>query len=119
VIEGLYTALGDRPRFDSHLDSEITIWESDAAQLLTGLDELDRLRDERARRAGLSSASVPVSVAAERIQIDVWDATGLARYVLRARHDGSSADECFRVTDVLRRSDRGWRIVHHHAEAMT
>ncbi len=117
VVEGLYRALGDRAAFDAYLDPRITIWESDADRLLDGLPSLDELRDRRAARA---SGPSPVSVAPEDIRADVWGDTAVARYLLRARFPAPSADRCFRVTDVLRRDDEhGWRIVHHHAEALS
>ncbi|MQA03317.1 MAG: hypothetical protein GEV07_11510 [Streptosporangiales bacterium] len=118
VIEDLYQALGDRPAFDRQLDPDVTVWESDAEQLLTGLAELDRLRDARAERSGDGPA--PQSVAAEGIKVDGWDDAAVAKYLLRVHYgDPAIADRCFRVTDVLRHGDTGWRIVHHHAEALS
>lgn len=115
-IESLYEALGDRHRFDRHLHPDITIWESDADRMLIGLNELDQLRDARARG---NEATTQPSVRPEGVQTEVWDDTALARYALRATHpDGVATDHLFRVTDVLRRSEQGWRIVHHHAEAV-
>lgn len=115
-IKRLYAALGDRERFDSHLDPQITIWESDADRMLIGLDELDRLRDERASRSIEDVQSL--SVTPEKLHVEVWDDTSMARYLLIARRPGSSTtDQRFRVTDVLRRRDGRWRIVHHHAES--
>ncbi|GAA3514963.1 nuclear transport factor 2 family protein [Actinocatenispora rupis] len=112
-ITDLYACLGDRTRFDAHLDPELTVWESDADRLLTGLAELTALRDRRT-----PDGPAPLSVAPEALRTEQWGDTGLARYVLRARHDARD-DELFRVTDVLRRYGDGWRIVHHHAEATT
>lgn len=118
VIDDLYKALGDRPAFDRHLDPGISIWESDADGLLTGRDQLDRLRDERAARG--DDGPAPASVTAEELRTDVWADTAVAKYLLRVRYaDTVVADRCFRVTDVLRRGDGGWRIVHHHAEALS
>jgi hypothetical protein len=113
-VRSMYTALGDRPRFDAHLDPGILMWESDAEGLLEGLPALDRLRDERRARA--TGGPAPVSVTPEVVAADAWGDTGVVRYELWARFDGAAPDECFRVTDVLRRGEDGWRIVHHHAE---
>jgi hypothetical protein len=114
-IASLYAALGDRPRFDSHLDPQVTIWES-ADRMLIGLDELDRLRDARALGA---NGDAPPAVRPDELRTQVWDDTALAHYVLRAAHPGgTAADRRFRVTDVLRRGEQGWRIVHHHSEAV-
>ncbi|WP_420112073.1 nuclear transport factor 2 family protein [Pseudactinotalea sp.] len=112
TLRSLYRALGDRPAFDAHLHPAITIWESDAATLLT-LPELDALRDQRAERS--VSGAAPAWVRPEQIRVDRWDDTAVARFVLRAHREGG-VDETFRVTDVLRRGEQGWRIVHHHAE---
>lgn len=122
-IASLYDALGDRKRFDGHLDPAITMWESDAAELLAGLDELDRLRDARATAAPTGGPR-PV-VFAEPVRTDVFGDVAVARYLLRAQypHEATAAtdvvsppDERFRVTDVLQRRPDGWRIVHHHSE---
>ncbi|MEU6019939.1 nuclear transport factor 2 family protein [Micromonospora sp. NPDC047134] len=115
TISDMYRSLGDRPAFDAHLHPELTIWESDAEDLLTGLAALDDLRDSRAAAA---IGPAPTSVAPEQMQAESWGDTGLVRYLLRARFGEGRPDTCFRVTDVLRRDDTGWRIVHHHAEAI-
>lgn len=114
-VVDLYASIGDRRRFDAHLDPGITIWESDASGLLRGLAALDDLRDVRASRRNTVTL---VELGPEELVADVWGATAVARYVLRARYDGGRPDDVFRVTDVLRREADGWRIVHHHAEAV-
>ncbi|QCB92688.1 nuclear transport factor 2 family protein [Cellulomonas shaoxiangyii] len=113
-IASLYDALGDRPRFDAHLDPDVLMWESDAPGVLRGLRALDALRDVRRERA--SDGPRPVSVAPEVVAADAWGDTGVVRYELRARYEGATPDEVYRVTDVLRRGGEGWRIVHHHSE---
>ncbi|MFD6756670.1 MULTISPECIES: nuclear transport factor 2 family protein [Micromonospora] len=115
TISDMYRSLGDRPAFDAHLHPDLTIWESDADDLLTGLAALDALRDTRVAAA---TGPAPVSVAPEQVRAESWGDTGLVRYVLRARFGDVRPDVCFRVTDVLRRDETGWRIVHHHAEAV-
>ena len=116
TITAMYRALGNRPAFDAHLHPALTIWESDAPDLLHGLAALDALRDQRAATA--ASGVPPTSVVPEQLLAEVWGDTGLVRYVLRATYAGEQPDDCFRVTDVLRRDETGWRIVHHHAEAL-
>lgn len=113
TVRSLYDALGDRASFDAHLHPDLTIWESDAGELL-GLVGLDALRDERARRR--VSGPPPAWVRPEALVVDRWEDTAVVRYVLRAHSGGGAADETFRVTDVLRHVDGRWLIVHHHAE---
>jgi hypothetical protein len=118
VIKQLYGSLGDRPAFDGHLHPEITIWESDADDMLYGTAQLDDLRDRRA--AAAADSPVPRSVAPEAIRIDVWGDTAVARYVLKALYgDDVGKERAFRVTDVLRRVDMDWLIMHHHSESLT
>lgn len=117
-VADLYASIGDRRRFDAHLDPGITIWESDAAGLLRGLADLDDLRDSRAARRGTATATL-AELGPEELVTDVWGGTAVARYILRARYHGDRPDDTFRVTDVMRGGPDGWRIVHHHAEAVT
>ncbi len=116
VVRSMYEALGDRPRFDSYLHPEILMWETDAPAMLEGLVALETLRDERRARA--SDGPRPVSVVPQIKAVDAWGDTGVVRYELWAHFDGAAPDECFRVTDVLRRGKTGWQIVHHHAEKL-
>ena len=113
VIVSMYDALGDRPRFDAHLAPDITIWESDAPELLRGLPALDALRAARAHRSTTSRR--PEWVRPEVIAVHRWGDAAVVRYLLRAHYGGDSADDVFRVTDVLRHG-AGWTVVHHHAE---
>ncbi|ACQ78420.1 hypothetical protein Bcav_0155 [Beutenbergia cavernae DSM 12333] len=115
VVVAMYRALGDRAAFDAHLHPEITIWESDADALLHGLTALDELRDVRRERG--ADGPAPTSVGPEEIRADVWGDVAVVRYLLRATFPAPTADERFRVTDVLRR-EQTWRIVHHHAEKL-
>ncbi|MGH3588404.1 MAG: DUF4440 domain-containing protein [Pseudonocardia sp.] len=117
VAEGvrrMYRALGDPAGFDRHLHPDITIWESDQPGPPIGLPELDALRARR--RSG--DGAPPPQVSVEDLLVDRWgQVAAVARYVLRAAGEGGDAQ--FRVTDVWEHGERGWRIVHHHAEAVT
>lgn len=105
LITNLYDAVrrGDRSRFDSHLDRQVTTWESHIPMLLRGLDELDTYRDQRAT-AGAQPALA--SLDAEDLLIDVHDSVAVARYRLIARGTDDTV-RGFRVTDVLRRDEGG------------
>jgi hypothetical protein len=115
-ITSMYEAYGDRARFDAHLDPSVTIWESDCDEMLVGLAALDALRDERAGDKPVSPDE-RVRPVPEVVAVDVYDGVGVVRYALRVvSADGTPLGTEFRVSDVLRRADDGWRIVHHHAE---
>lgn len=111
-IRDMYDAylLQDRVRFDSHLDAEVTTWESHLPRMVTR-PELDRYRDER-------PASARPALTALRVEPERIDVTGdlaIARYLLVAV-DQNNTPAITRVTDVLRRTESRWLIVHHHAE---
>lgn len=114
-IVDLYRGLGDRAAFDARLHPDVTVWESADARLLRGIAELDELRGPAVAEADRSTplpSVVPVELVA-----DNWGETGIVRYVLEVRPnlDGPLIERV-RVTDVLRKSDDGWAIVHHHAQ---
>jgi ketosteroid isomerase-like protein len=113
-IDDMYAAFlaGDRRRFDAHLHADVTTWETHLPGPLRTRGELDAYRDERdaaGRRPRLTALD------ATDKHIDVWGDAAVARYVLVARGPDGAAEHT-RVTDVLRRVDGRWLIVHHHAE---
>ena len=115
TIEALYQGLGDREAFDRRLHPTVTVWETADPRLLRGIAELDELRGP-AIPVAARTAPLPI-VTPTHIVSDAWGDTGVVRYVLEVRADERSpVTETVRVTDVLRRDEHGWRIVHHHAQ---
>nr|MDT0657706.1 nuclear transport factor 2 family protein [Micromonospora sp. DSM 115978] len=114
-IDDMYDAFlaGDRRRFDTHLHPRVTTWETHLPGPLRERAELDAYRDGRDAAGARPALAV---LAARYKRIDVWGDTGLARYVLVAAPAGGGPAEHSRVTDVLRRTEAGWLIVHHHSE---
>jgi ketosteroid isomerase-like protein len=118
AIDDMYDAFlaGDRRRFDGHLHAEVTTWETHLPGPLRTREQLDAYRDGR-DSAG-HRPRLAVLVARDK-RIDVWGDTAVARYLLVARGTGErDRAESTRVTDVLRRVDGSWVIVHHHAELL-
>jgi hypothetical protein len=113
AVREMYSAYGEPARFDRFLHGDITIWESDRPGPWFGLPELDALRD---RRTSDASSARP-TLAVDDLLVDRWgQVAAVARYVLSAHSEGGVEE--FRVTDVWHRGGDGWRIVHHHAEAV-
>jgi hypothetical protein len=115
-IDDMYDAFlaADRRRFDGHLHDEVTTWETHLPGPPRTRSELDAYRDHR---DGSGARPHLDRLAAEDKRIDVWDDTGVARYVLVAEPPGGPAQRS-RVTDVLRRVGGDWLIVHHHSELL-
>ncbi|WP_431277848.1 DUF885 family protein [Leifsonia poae] len=113
-IEELYAHLADRAAFDERLHPDVTVWETADPRLLRGIVELDELRGPAIapeKRTSPLPLVEPVDVVADR-----WGDTGVIRYRLEVRASvGEPIGELVRVTDVVRRGDSGWQIVHHHA----
>jgi hypothetical protein len=116
-IDDMYDAFlaGDRVRFDAHLHPRVTTWETHLPGPLRERSELDEYRTRRDAAGARPALTV---LAARDKRIDVWADTGLARYLLVAAPAGDGPATQSRVTDVLRRTEAGWLIVHHHAELL-
>ncbi|MEH1016924.1 nuclear transport factor 2 family protein [Micromonospora sp. CPCC 206060] len=117
-IDDMYAAFlaGDRRRFDAHLHPEVTTWETHLPGPLRTRAQLDAYRDERDAAGRRPQLAV---LDARDKRIDVWGEVGLARYLLVAQDGGPDSPGQFtRVTDVFRRVDGAWLIVHHHAELL-
>jgi hypothetical protein len=113
-VAELYSHLADRAAFDERLHPDVTVWESADPRLLRGIAELDELRGPAVapeQRTAPLPVVTPVDVIADR-----WGDTGVIRYLLEVRASlGEPVIEVVRVTDVVRRDETGWKIVHHHA----
>lgn len=114
-IDDMYDAFlaGDQQRFDTHLDPDVTTWETHLPGPLRTRAELD---EYRARRDAAGQRPKLAVLAPRDKRIDVWDDFGVARYELVAQLGPDDEPEITRVTDVVRRIDGRWVIVHHHAE---
>jgi len=113
-IRDMYDAYmtNDRVRFDSHLHAGTTTWESELPRLYTRA-ELDAFRDQR---GDTGEREVVREIVVEPLRVDTWEDTAVAAYLLRVVMADGTAAGVTRVTDVLRREEGGWRIVHHHAQ---
>jgi hypothetical protein len=102
----------DRVRFDSHLHTSTTTWESGLPAFYSRA-ELDRYRDERGDGG---RRPVVTEIRVETQRIDVWGDTAIIAYLLHVSTDDPAYAGLARVTDVLRRVADAWVIVHHHAQ---
>ncbi|WP_432564064.1 nuclear transport factor 2 family protein [Kineococcus sp. SYSU DK003] len=114
ALADMYTAWMDRDweRFNTHLDPEVTAWESHLPEMIRGLDELARYRAERGEPPAMRSLAADVS------EVAVWGETAVARYLLVGEPvEPSTPRRVARVTEVFRWNGSDWVIVRRHAEA--
>lgn len=114
LIGGVYRAFADGQvhRIEEALAPECTVWDVFTPELIHG-------REERARFHAADQAQMrargPLRWSLGEPLIDVWGDTAVARYVLEFEYlPPRPTAGRVRITDVLRRRDGGWRIVHHH-----
>ena len=110
ALTSMYAAhvTGNRDLVDSFLHPDVTIWDSDVAELLRGMADLNRARDLRP-----ATAEDPVLTPYGEV-IDVDGDLAVCRHWLRV--DGEPRR--VRNTAVLRRTrpDGPWHLVHLHED---
>jgi hypothetical protein len=118
LIAGMFRSFAEHKpdMIEGCLAEGCTVWDVFQPRLINGRAERLKFhqtdQDQSQRRGRLTySLTRPV--------IDVWENTGLARYYLTFEYEApNELAGRVRITDVLRRIDGSWLIVHHH-EGMT
>ncbi len=104
---------GDAGAVNSVLDADVTIWNHDHVPLMRGTADLDAVR--AARVSDPSPGPAVTGLVPHGVLVDAHGDVAWCRHLLDvATADGSTSTA--RVTDVLRREDGRWRIVHHHEQ---
>ncbi len=97
---------------ESALDDDCTIWDVFQPDLIRGPAE--RARFHAADQAQMQARGT-LTLTVGTPLIDIWDDTAVARYVVSFRYEPPNAAEgTVRITDVLRRRNGQWVVVHHH-----
>lgn len=104
---------GDDGAVDGVLDPTVTIWNHDHAPLLHGTADLDAVR--AARGADPAPGPAVTALAPHGVLVDAEGDVAWCRHLLAVTTaDGTTSTA--RVTDVLRRREGRWTIVHHHEQ---
>jgi ketosteroid isomerase-like protein len=114
VIRGVFQAFGDgrTDLIEAALAEECTIWDVFTPQLIQGPRERARFH---AADQDQMRARGPLTWKLNEPLLDVWDDTAVARYLLDFEYKPPRAlAGTVRITDLLRRIDGRWLIVHHH-----
>jgi ketosteroid isomerase-like protein len=118
LIRGIYDAFADGnvDAIEDALADDCTVWDVFTPNLIRGRDERERFHAADQRQKSSRGA---LTWRLDTPLVDVWGETALARYVLEFAYAPPRAvGGTIRITDVLRKRNGRWRIVHHHEGAM-
>lgn len=118
LIRGIYEAFaeGNVGAIEAALAEDCTVWDVFTPQLIRGSKERERFHAADQQQKSSRGA---LTWRLDEPLVDVWNDTAIARYVLEfAYAPPNPVAGTIRITDVLRRRDGRWRIVHHHEGSM-
>jgi len=91
---------------------DATVWDVFEPQLFRGPE--DRAKFRKADQAQMQKRG-KLTLTTEDPVVSVWSDAAIARYYLKFKYEPPNATEGHvRITDVLRKVDGTWLIVHHH-----
>lgn len=114
LIGGMYEAFdaGRVNQIEAALAEDCTIWDVFTPELIRGHEE--RARFHASDQAQMRARG-PLTWRLGQPSVDVWGDMAVARYLLEFEYQPPRAlAGTVRITDVLRRIDGRWLIVHHH-----
>ena len=114
VIASIFRAFEEhRPDgIEAHMHPDVTVWDVFTPQLIQGTAERAKFhKDDQAQM----QARGPLSLKIEEPVVDAWDNSAIARYYLEFDYQPPNpASGRVRITNVFRKIDGRWLIVHHH-----
>jgi ketosteroid isomerase-like protein len=114
IITGIFDSFAEHnpEGIDNHMHPDATVWDVFTPQLIRGTEERDKFHAEDQKQM---QARGPLTMNVEEPEIDAWDDTAIARYYLDYSYEPPNpASGRVRITDVFRKVDGNWLVVHHH-----
>ncbi|MEQ8733939.1 MAG: nuclear transport factor 2 family protein [Rhodospirillaceae bacterium] len=114
IIRSIFTAFEDHDPdgIEGHMHPDATVWDVFTPHLIRGRKERDAFHAEDQKQM---QARGPLSLSLEAPEVSVWENTAIAMYYLHyAYQPPNAAEGRVRITDVFRRIENKWLIVHHH-----
>ena len=114
IIKGIFDAFErhDTGHTETVMTEETTIWDVFQPQLIKGPTERNRFREvDQAQMQARGKLTLTI----DEPVVDVWSDAAIARYYLTYEYQPPNAIKGHvRITDVFRKTDGKWKIVHHH-----
>jgi ketosteroid isomerase-like protein len=114
IIKGVFRAFEDHnpDGIETYMHPDVTVWDVFTPQLIMGQEERDKFhQDDQAQM----QARGPLTLRIDEPVVDAWGDAAIARYYLEYDYQPpNAASGKVRITDVFRKVDGKWLIVHHH-----
>jgi len=114
IIKGVFQAFENHSPdgIETHMHPDVTVWDVFTPQLIRGKAERDKFhQDDQAQM----QARGPLTLKIEEPVVDAWGDAAIARYYLEFDYQPPNAAQGrVRITNVFRKVDDRWLIVHHH-----
>lgn len=114
IIKGIFTAFEehDPDGIEGHMHPDTTVWDVFTPHLIRGLEEREKFHAEDQKQM---QARGPLTLTLDEPDVRTWDDTAIACYYLSYSYEPpNAAAGQVRITDVFRRVEDKWLIVHHH-----
>jgi len=114
IIKGIFNAFADHnpDGIDGHMHPDSTVWDVFTPHLIRGQAERDAFH---AADQEQMQARGPLTLNVEEPVVSSWDNTAIAMYYLDYTYQPpNAASGRVRITDVFRKIEGKWMIVHHH-----
>ncbi len=118
IINGIFTAFEehDPSGIEDHMDPDSTVWDVFTPQLIRGTEERNKFHADDQEQM---QARGPLTLTVEDPEVSSWDDTAIAMYYINYSYEPPNAmGGRARITDVFRRINGKWMVVHHHEGAV-
>ena len=120
IIKGIFTAFEDHDPdgIEGHMHPDATVWDVFTPHLIRGTAEREKFHaDDQEQMQARGPLTLTLTL--DDSDVETWDGTAIVRYYLGYNYEPPNATEGqVRITDVFRKMNGKWMIVHHHEGAV-
>jgi ketosteroid isomerase-like protein len=114
LIHGIFEAFANHQsgEIESTLHPDATVWDVFVPDFIRGTAERQKFHEADQKQMQARGA---LAWSVEMADVRVWDDSAIACYYLSFTYQPPNATAGrVRITDVFRRLDGKWRVIHHH-----
>lgn len=118
IIKGMFTAFEDHnpDGIEGPMHPDATVWDVFTPHLIRGTEERKKFHADDQEQM---QARGPLTLTIEDPEVSAWADTAIACYYINYKYEPPNAAEGqVRITNVFRKIDGKWLIVHHHEGAV-